>query len=84
MTSDLANYPIQLDYIEGNGDTGKLVYLMASSLESLGFKVVINETPWVQFCNNEAEIATSPNVTNAFATAGYPEAGSILELKYAS
>ena len=82
--SDLANYPIQLDYIEGNGDTGKLVYLMASSLESLGFKVVINETPWVQFCNNEAEIATSPNVTNAFATAGYPEAGSILELKYAS
>lgn len=37
--------------------------------------MVINETPWVQFCNNEAEIATSPNVTNAFATAGYPEAG---------
>ena len=82
--NDLASYPIQLDYIEGNGDTGKLVYLLASSLESLGFTVVINETPWVQFCNNEAEISTSPNVTNAFATANYPEAGSILELKYAS
>ncbi len=82
--NNLADYPIQLDYIEGNGDTGKLVYLLASSLEGLGFKVVINETPWVQFCNNEAEIATSPNVTNAFATASYPEAGSILELKYAS
>ena len=82
--ADLASYPIQLDYIEGNGDTGKLVYLLASSLESLGFTVVINETPWVQFCNNEADISTSPNVTNAYATANYPEAGSILEFKYAS
>lgn len=81
---NLANYPIQLDYIEGNGDTGKLVYLLAASLEKLGFSVVINETPWVQFCNNEADISTSPNVTNAFATANYPEAGSLLELKYAS
>lgn len=80
----LANYPIQLDYIEGNGDTGKLVYLLASSLEGLGFTVVINETPWVQFCNNEADLSTSPNVTNAFATSNYPEAGSILEFKYAS
>jgi len=82
--SDLVNYPIQLDYIEGNGDTGKLVYLLASDLESIGFKVVINETPWVQFCNNEAEISTSPNVTNLYCTANYPEAGSILEYKYAS
>lgn len=81
---NLADYPIQLDYIEGNGDTGKLVYLLASSLEGLGFTVVINETPWVQFCNNEADISTSPNITNAYATANYPEAGSILELKYAS
>lgn len=81
---NLADYPISLDYIEGNGDTGKLVYLLASSLEDLGFNVVINETPWVQFCNNEAEISTSPNVTNAFVTTQYPEAGSILELKYAS
>lgn len=81
---NLASYPIQLDYIQGNGDTGKLVYLLASDLEGLGFKVVINETPWVQFCNNEAEIATSPNVTNLFCSANYPEAGSILEFKYAS
>ena len=80
----LANYPIQMDYIEGNGDTGKLVYLLASELENLGFKVQINEVPWVQFCNNEAEIATSPNVTNLFCTANYPEAGAILEYKYAS
>ncbi len=82
--SNLANYPIQLDYIQGNGDTGKLVYLLASDLESLGFKVTINETPWVQFCNNEADISTSPNVTNLYCTANYPEAGSILEYKYAS
>ncbi|MPL93149.1 putative D,D-dipeptide-binding periplasmic protein DdpA [bioreactor metagenome] len=82
--SNLADYPIQLDYIQGNGDTGKLVYLLASDLESLGFKVTINETPWVQFCNNEADISTSPNVTNLYCTANYPEAGSILEYKYAS
>ena len=81
---NLADYPVRLDYIEGNGDTGKLVYLLASSLESLGFTVEINETPWVQFCNNEAEISTSPNITNAYCSANYPEAGSILEMKYAS
>ena len=82
--SNLASYPIQMDYIEGNGDTGKLVYLLAASLESLGFSVTINETPWVQFCNNEADIETSPHVTNLFCTANYPEAGALLEYKYAS
>jgi peptide/nickel transport system substrate-binding protein len=81
---NLAEYPISLDYIQGNGDTGKLIYLLGSALEGLGFTVAINETPWVQFCNNEAEIDTSPNVTNLFATAPYSEAGSILEFKYAS
>ena len=29
---NLADYPVRLDYIEGNGDTGKLVNLLASSL----------------------------------------------------
>lgn len=82
--SNLAEFPIALDYIQGNGDTGKLIYLLGSELEKLGFKVMINEVPWVQFVNNEAEISTSPNVTNLFATAPYAEAGSILEFKYAS
>jgi len=82
--NSLSSYPIQMDYIEGNGDTGKLVYLLATSLESLGFTVTINETPWVQFCNNEVDVETSPHVTNLFCTANYPEAGALLEYKYAS
>lgn len=82
--SNLANYPIEIAYIQGNGDTGKLAMLLASDLESVGFKVTLNEVPWVLFCNNEAAVETSPNITNAFCTANYPEAGSILEFKYAS
>ena len=81
---DLANYPIDLSYIQGNGDTGKLAMLLASDLESLGFTVSLNEVPWVLFCNNESAIDTSPNITNLFCSANYPEAGSILEFKYAS
>jgi peptide/nickel transport system substrate-binding protein len=58
--------------------------LLASELEAIGFKVTLNEVPWVLFCNNEGAIETSPNITNAFCTTNYPEAGSILEFKYAS
>lgn len=82
--SNLQSVPLDLSYIQGNGDTGKLAMLLASDLESVGFKVQINETPWVLFCDNEGTIETSPNITNAFCTSNYPEAGSILEFKYAS
>lgn len=81
---NLADYPVELAYIQGNGDTGKLTMLLASNLEAVGFKVTISEVPWVLFCNNEAAVDTSPNVTNAFCSANYPEAGSLLEFKYAS
>lgn len=81
---NLADNPIELAYIQGNGDTGKLVMLLASDLEAIGFNVTISEVPWVLFCNNESTIETSPNITNLFCSANYPEAGSILEFKYAS
>lgn len=82
--NNIADYPIEIAYIQGNGDTGKLSMLLASDLESVGFKANLNEVPWVLFCNNESQIETSPNITNAFCTTNYPEAGSILEFKYAS
>ncbi|MDR0839881.1 MAG: ABC transporter substrate-binding protein [Christensenellaceae bacterium] len=81
---NLANYPLEIAYIQGNGDTGKLAMLLSSDLQAVGFTITLNEVPWVLFCNNEAEVATSPNITNAFAVTNYPEAGSILEFKYAS
>jgi peptide/nickel transport system substrate-binding protein len=58
--------------------------LLANHLEAVGFNVKIEEVPWVLFCNNAKDINTSPNITNLFCTANYPEAGSILEFKYAS
>jgi len=82
--NNLKDYPIELAYIQGNGDTGKLTMLLANDLDSIGFNVIINEVPWVLFCNNERTIETSPNITNAFCTTNYPEAGSILGFKYAS
>ncbi len=82
--NNLKAYPIQLSYIQGNGDTGKLAMLMANNLQAVGFEVKISEDPWVLFCNNAKDIKTSPNITNLFCTANYPEAGSILEFKYAS
>ena len=82
--NNLEDYPISLASIQGNGDTGKLTMILANDLESCGFNVTVNEVPWVLFCNNEKTIETSPNITNAFCSANYPEAGSILEFKYAS
>jgi peptide/nickel transport system substrate-binding protein len=81
---NIKDYPIEVAYIQGNGDTGKLAMLLASDLESAGFTVTINEVPWVLFCDNESTPETSPNITNAFCSSNYPEAGSILEFKYAS
>jgi len=80
----LADYPIDVSYIQGNGDTAKLCLQFASDMSKIGIKVNLVEAPWVLFCNKEAAIETSPHVTNLFASATYPEAGALLELKYAS
>ena len=80
----LANYPINIAYIQGNGETGKLCMLLAESLQNLGFTVNIEEVPWVSFCDNETDVSTSPNITNCFVSTSYPEAGSLLETKFAS
>ena len=81
---ELDKYPIELSYIQGNGDTAKLAMLFAVNMQEIGLRANIVEAPWVLFCNKEETLETSPHVTNLFASCSYPEAGSILELKYAS
>ena len=81
---ELDKYPIDVSYIQGNGDTPKLCMLFAQNMQEIGFEVNIVEAPWVLFCNKEESIETSPHVTNLFCNASYPEAGSILEFKYSS
>lgn len=80
----LAQYPVDVSYIQGNGDTAKLCLQFAANMAEIGIKVNLVEAPWVLFCNQEESIETSPHVTNLFASANYPEAGALLELKYAS
>ena len=80
----LNQYPIDVSYIQGNGDTAKLALQFAANMAQIGITVNLVEAPWVLFCNQEESIETSPHVTNLFANASYPEAGAILELKYAS
>lgn len=81
---NLADYPVTISYIQGNGETGTLCMLLAETLTELGFTITLEETPWVSFCDNETSIETSPTITNCFVSATYPEAGTILESKYAS
>jgi len=81
---ELDRYPIDVSYIQGNGDTAKLCLQFAANMAQIGIKVNLVEAPWVLFCNKEESLDTSPHVTNLFANASYPEAGAILELKYAS
>ena len=81
---ELDKYPIDVSYIQGNGDTPKLCMLFAKNMEEIGLKANLVEAPWVLFCNKQESIETSPHVTNLFCNASYPEAGSILEFKYAS
>jgi len=77
-------HPIDVSYIQGNGDTPKLCMLLAANLAEIGLKGNIVEAPWVLFQNKAESVETSPHVTNLFCNASYPEAGSILEFKYAS
>jgi len=80
----LSQYPIDVSYIQGNGDTAKLCLQFAANMAQIGITANLVEKPWVLFCNQEETIETSPHVTNLFANCSYPEAGAILELKYAS
>ena len=82
--TDLANYPVTVAYLNGSGDTDKLALLLAETLSSIGFTVEIVPYTWVLFCSDAESVETAPNITNLYVSQTYPEAGSLLEYKYAS
>ncbi|MCL2392147.1 MAG: ABC transporter substrate-binding protein [Oscillospiraceae bacterium] len=80
----LANYPISISNIQGNGETGRMCMILGESLSQIGFNVQLIDAAWVLFVNNQSAIETSPNVTNLIVTANFMEAGSLLEFRFAS
>jgi len=81
---NLDKYPVTLHWCAAVPDEEKVALLFMSNMEEIGIKVDVVKVPWASMVDECAALDTSPNITTTFCDPYYPEAGSMLELKYHS
>jgi peptide/nickel transport system substrate-binding protein len=80
----LDKYPVELAWCAEVPDEEKIALLFMSNMADIGIKVKVVKTPWSLWVSQCAAQETSPNGFIAFPGCAYPEAGSMLEQRYAS
>lgn len=80
----LDQYPVELGWCAEVPDEEKIALSFMSNMSEIGINVNIVKTPWSLWVSQSASMETSPNAFIAYPGANYPEAGSILERRYAS
>jgi len=80
----LDEYPVTLHYCAEDKDEAKMALLFVSNMADIGIKVEVTATPWVVLTEECSSLESSPNITNFYATAPYPDAGAVLQLRYSS
>ncbi len=82
--SQLANYPITVDWVSEVPDEEKYALLFQSNMSDVGFKVNIVKTPWLSLVDNMSKLETSPSISTIYVSADLPEAGLMLRQRYHS
>jgi peptide/nickel transport system substrate-binding protein len=82
--ADIANYPIQLQWVAEVPDEEKYALLFQSNLAEIGMPVEITKTPWLSLVDNTSKLETSPNIATIYVSSDLPEAGLMLKQRYSS
>lgn len=80
----LSEYPVEVHWIAEVPDEEKVALLFMSNMAEIGIDVKVVKIPWMSAVEETAAMDTSPNIVTIFDIAHYPEAGSLLQTRYAT
>jgi peptide/nickel transport system substrate-binding protein len=82
--NDIANYPVEVDWISDVPAEEKWALLFQANMADIGMPVDVVASPWLSVVEDTASLETSPNIVTIYVTADLPEAGLMLQQRYNS
>ncbi|HEM61096.1 MAG TPA: ABC transporter substrate-binding protein [Chloroflexi bacterium] len=80
----LAQYPVDVHWCTEVPHEEKFALLFQANMADIGIKVNIVSTPWMSMVEEGGSLETSPHIQTTYVSADFPEAGSLLKVRYHS
>jgi peptide/nickel transport system substrate-binding protein len=80
----LDQYPVDVHWITEVPIEESFALLFQANMAEIGIKVNIVATPWMSAVEETGSMETSPHIQTTYVIADFPDAGSILDVKYHS
>jgi peptide/nickel transport system substrate-binding protein len=80
----LDQYPVEVHWITDVPAEEKWALLFQANMAEVGIKVNIVATPWMSVVEETASEELSPHIVTIYVSADFPEAGSLLKVRYHS
>jgi peptide/nickel transport system substrate-binding protein len=80
----LDEYPVVLHWITDVPAEEKWALLFQANMADVGIDVEVVGTPWTAVVEETADQETSPHIVTIYVSADFPEAGSLLKVRYHS
>jgi peptide/nickel transport system substrate-binding protein len=80
----LDEYPVVVHWITDVPAEEKWALLFQANMADVGIDVEVVGTPWTAVVEETADIETSPHIVTIYVSADFPEAGSLIKVRYHS
>jgi peptide/nickel transport system substrate-binding protein len=80
----LDQYPVVVHWITDVPAEEKWALLFQANMADIGIDVEVVGTPWTAVVEETADIETSPHIVTIYVSTDFPEAGSLLKVRYHS
>jgi peptide/nickel transport system substrate-binding protein len=80
----LDEYPVQVHWITEVPAEEKWALLFQANMADIGINVDIVGTPWMSVVEETASQEASPHIVTIYVSADFPEAGSLIKVRYHS
>jgi peptide/nickel transport system substrate-binding protein len=80
----LDQYPVEVHWCTEVPAEEKFALLFQANMADIGINVNIVSTPWMSMVEEGGSIDTSPHIQTTYVSADFPEAGSLLKVRYHS
>jgi peptide/nickel transport system substrate-binding protein len=80
----LDEYPVEVHWITDVPAEEKWALLFQANMAEVGIDVEVVGTPWTAVVEETADVETSPHIVTIYVSADFPEAGSLIKVRYHS
>jgi peptide/nickel transport system substrate-binding protein len=80
----LDQYPVEVHWCTEVPAEEKFALLFQANMADIGINVNIVSTPWMSMVEEGGSMDTSPHIQTTYVSADFPEAGSLLKVRYHS